>query len=282
MNRIERSHAVLRPNTAASRPYSVLALHCSGADGTQWQHLANLLDPGTELILPDLSGPEIIARGFDMYSFSLADEAEPLIETLRSRAAPVHLVGHSFGGAVALHIARKHPGLVASLCLYEPTAFSLLGRSGSEGSRLFAEIERLTDAIEEALDEDDQALAAQIFTDFWGGAGAWQALRRDRKNAMARWVPKCPLDFGALLYEVPGVPLPPAMPFTLIVGETSHRHTRAVAELLLAEAPWAWSVEVQGAGHLGPFTCRNRVAETVALHLQRCANAVVHSARASG
>lgn len=248
---------------------TVMALHCSGADSTQWQHLAGYFAPGTELVLPNLAGAEAVAQGWSRKTYALAQEAKPLVASLSRRPAPVHLVGHSYGGAIALHIAREHPDCVASLCLYEPTSFSLLRNSGSDDRKLFDEIESLAVAIEGAVDEGCPDFAAQIFTDFWGGVGAWQTRRRDRRAVLTNWVPKCPLDFGALLYEPSGADLPADLPITLMVGTQSLRQTRRIAELLVARVPQTHLVEVRGAGHLGPFTFRDRVARLISERHQR-------------
>src|SRR6266516_1098475 len=45
--------------------------------------------------------------------------------------APVHLIGHSYGGGVALRVAVERSNRIASLTLYEPTAFQ-----GSPGAYL--------------------------------------------------------------------------------------------------------------------------------------------------
>ncbi len=215
-----------------------------------------------------------------MTSYALAEEAKPLIARLRRQSGPAHLVGHSYGGAVALHIARNHPELVASLCLYEPTMFSLLNRSVPEDLAMFEEIRILANSISDAISEGCPGFAAQVFTDFWGGQGAWQELRRDRRAALTDWISKCPLDFGALLFEPTTALQRLKQPTTLIVGSQTHRQTKRIGELLVAEIPAARLVEVTGAGHLGPFTFRNAVAELVAGHL--CAFNADHHVRTMG
>jgi non-heme chloroperoxidase len=53
--------------------------------------------------------------------------AADLAELIRTLAVPpVHLVGHSYGGFVALLLARDHPGLVRSLVLEEPALLARL------------------------------------------------------------------------------------------------------------------------------------------------------------
>jgi len=53
------------------------------------------------------------------------DDLAAIIKALS--AAPAHIIGHSFGGAVALRLALRHPELVRSLILIEPGVSGVLG-----------------------------------------------------------------------------------------------------------------------------------------------------------
>ena len=90
-----------------------------------------------------------------------------MINILSKFAAPVDIVGHSYGGALALHIARARPDLVRSLCLYEPTLFSILNNGNPDDSKLFTEIQSLTRAISNGIEDGFPDYSAQIFSDFW-------------------------------------------------------------------------------------------------------------------
>lgn len=53
-----------------------------------------------------------------------ADDLAAIIKAMG--IGPAHIVGHSFGGAVALNLALRHPELVRTLVLAEPAVSSLL------------------------------------------------------------------------------------------------------------------------------------------------------------
>src|SRR3954462_12885429 len=108
-----------------SKP-TVIALHCSGASGQMWRHLAALLGDRFSLLAPDLIGCGAAAPWNGAHDFTVADEAALTIGLIDASHGPVHLVGHSYGGGVALRVARERPSRIASLTLYEPSLLSVL------------------------------------------------------------------------------------------------------------------------------------------------------------
>jgi pimeloyl-ACP methyl ester carboxylesterase len=87
----------------------VIALHCSGSSGRQWRRLAETLGGQYAVVAPDLFGSGSNGHWSGERSFKLADEAAPVIDIIDACQAPVHLVGHSYGGAVALRVALARP-----------------------------------------------------------------------------------------------------------------------------------------------------------------------------
>ena len=188
------------------------------------------------------------------HAFTLADEAARTIALIDESDRKVHLVGHSYGGGVALHVALARPDRIASLTLYEPSAFHLLGNSVARGRGV------RRDPRHRARDRRrrrDRRLSrgAAAFVDYWSGPGAWAALRPAVQDALTRWTPKAPLDFAALIEEpTPAGAYADRLP---CAGHPRRACARADpadrrdAALAAAGRPAA---VVAGAGHMGPLT----------------------------
>ena len=247
----------------------VIALHCSGAGAGEWRHLGETLGPAYTLFAPEHYGCEQTGPWIGTHAFTLADEAARTIDIIDRSLNNVHLVGHSYGGGVALHVALARPDRITSLTLYEPSAFHLLKIMGDHGEAEFAEIADITHATAQSVIAGDFAGAAAVFVDYWGGVGNWAALRPAVQAALIRWVPKAPLDFRALIEE----PTPLAaysdlrMPVLVIRGEHAPRPTRTVAEMLPSMLPQVRLVVIDGAGHMGPFTHGSVVSKLIAAHI---------------
>ena len=150
----------------------------------------------------------------------------------------MHLVGHSYGGGVALHVALARPGRIASLSLYEPSAFHLLRQIGG-GAAAFAEIRSVAYAIATSVVVGDYRRAAITFVEYWSGHGAWNALRPAVQAALITWMPKAPLDFNALFGE-PEMPAAYARmecPALVMRGERAPAPTQIIADTLPSLMP---------------------------------------------
>lgn len=103
---------------AAGRPVVLLPGHSSGAP--MWaENLPSWIGRRTVYALDPIGDAGCSAQSTPMTSPS--DQATWIAEAVRAlRIAPVHVVGHSFGGANAARFAVEHPDLVATLTLEEP------------------------------------------------------------------------------------------------------------------------------------------------------------------
>src|SRR6185295_2895408 len=115
-------------------------LHCSGAGAAQWDTLAAALSGRYQLATPEHYGCPSVGMWPGTHAFALADEAARTLALIDDSEDKVHLVGHSYGGGVALNAALARPEKIASIALYEPSAFHLLRQMGARGAEAYAEI----------------------------------------------------------------------------------------------------------------------------------------------
>lgn len=99
----------------------VEAVYVHGLSGsaTNWTDLAGLLAARASGVAVDLPGFGR-TRPLPRPDYSPAGHADALLCFLAGRGRPVHLLGNSHGGAVALMVAARRPELVRSLTLVSP------------------------------------------------------------------------------------------------------------------------------------------------------------------
>lgn len=99
-------------------PIRILAVHGLGGHGRRWRTLATQYLPDIAVAAPDLIG-----HGRSSYSapWTIDANVTALADLVKARSErPVLVVGHSFGGAIALSLAAAHPDLVSGLLLLDP------------------------------------------------------------------------------------------------------------------------------------------------------------------
>jgi pimeloyl-ACP methyl ester carboxylesterase len=247
----------------------VMALHCSGADGTQWRNLSDTLGTNYTVLTPEHYGSESTGPWTGEHAFTLADEAERSIALIDESEEKIHLVGHSYGGGVALHIALSRPERIASMSLYEPTAFHLLRQMGQTGATAFAEINGLARHIRHCIATGDHRAGVASFVDYWNRPGTWKAMRPAAQNRLMRWAPKAPLDFQALIDDATPVKAYKTLNFPVVIlrGEYAPLPTRVISERLIEILPRGRLKTIAGAGHMGPLTHASEVSRLIARHI---------------
>jgi pimeloyl-ACP methyl ester carboxylesterase len=223
---------------------------------SQWSSLKAQLGDAYRCIPVDLQGygaspfPAAADAGED-YTHTLAHEVDAVIAATASELEPgeaFHLIGHSFGGACALHMARRMPQRVLSLTLFEPVAFHLLPASHPAKQEIVGVVERIKAS---ANDRD----ATRIFIDYWNRPGAFDDAPNGAQEKMVAQIAKVRLDFDALLGEQATLAdlSMLTMPSLVMAGERSPASTRLLVEQLGASLPNATAVQTRGA-HMGPIT----------------------------
>jgi pimeloyl-ACP methyl ester carboxylesterase len=247
------SRPILRSSIiAAGNGAPVLLLHGSASAAVMWAPAIDALKPKFRVIAPDLIGYGRTESWSDGHDFSVEDEL-CLLEPLLPRGAPVHVVGHSYGGLVALHLALAGRIALRSLTLIEPVAFFLLPHAGAHEA--WAEIRALGDGYTARIAVDETESALREFIDYWAGRGAWDAMDETLRAQIRRSARKIVLDFQVAFTD-PGLAAVRALkcPVRVLSGGRSRAPTRRIASFLADELPSAELEVVADANHLLPLT----------------------------
>ena len=157
----------------------VVLVHCSASSARQWKPLAEELAAFRNVPF-DLWGHGNQGRWHGVGPLSLAQEAMA-IHAACPDGPPFHLVGHSYGGGVALKFALNRPERLRSLTLIEPSSFHVLKDAQGTDARLLDEIRAVAETLNRGVICGDYISGIQTFIDYWGGAGSWESLPDDKK-----------------------------------------------------------------------------------------------------
>ena len=233
---------------------SVVCLHSSTASSAQWRPLMDQLCDKYRVLAVDLYGEGKSPLWTSARDCTIDDELE-LLNPLLDQRAPFTLVGHSYGGAVAVRIALAKRQSVQALVLYEPALWGLLATVApdDEGTK---EIEAVRQSLVEQLGLGNDEAATQGFIDYWAGAGTWASLPEHRRPSLIegakanarKWRESLGYPFSE--EEIQDLHLP----VLLLAGSSSTRAAGSVVTRLQALLPQAEVVDLPGLGHLGPLT----------------------------
>ena len=247
----------------------VIALHCSGAGASEWYSLADVLSDDYQLLAPEHYGSVTNGAWTGEHDFTLADDAARAIALMDASQRKVHLIGHSYGGGVALHVALARPSQIASISIYEPSAFHLLRQLGESGAKAFSEIAGVARRIADGVLTGDYRRAVAGFVDYWNDAGTWETMRPAAQRALMRWAPKGPLEFRALIENSTPARAYRILKCPVLIMRGGHalRPSRIIADRLAELLPDSRLLVIDGAGHMGPFTHASKVAALIARHI---------------
>jgi pimeloyl-ACP methyl ester carboxylesterase len=254
---------------AGSGP-GVVCLHANASTSGQWRELIERLAPRFHVLAPDFhdcgQGPHWPS---DLV-IGLRDEVG-LIEPVLSKAgSPLALVGHSYGGAVALAAALANPRRVRAMALYEPTLFALLDGEKPAPNEADGIRNAVARAVS-ALDAGDRNAAAEHFIDYWMGEGAWRRMPEKNRTPIAASVTRV-RRWAHALFTAP-TPLAAFrsldIPVLYITGKRSTASALGVARLLTSALPRVERVELDGLGHMGPVTHPGPVNDHIREFLER-------------
>lgn len=267
---------------AAAAAPTLLLLHSSGASHRQWRQLVAQLGQNWRILAPDLFGyrdtpmPEATPS---VRRSIVQDEMDLLGALLQQADGPVHVVGHSYGGAIGIELALLHPERIASLAVYEPVMFALL--RDSEQQAAWSEIAQVAQRQVDLVAAGNLRAAASHFIGYWTAPGGYEAMPEAMQETVAAGMPKVADEFREVLRRRDA---PPdfsrlTMPVLLLCGSHTTTAARGVVAELRRLLPAPRFVEVAGGRHMAPLQQPDLVNPLLADFLDITAQIAQHGLR---
>lgn len=221
----------------------IVLLHSGGSHGGQWSKVVDVLGPGWSVIAPNLLGFGVTEAWPVPGKLSHDLQAGLVAQVIDSTVGQaVDVVGHSYGGSVAIRLAVNRADKVRSPVLIEPIVDCLL------------------------------ASGWQAFIEVRNGPGTWEKLSDRRRqefldqSSQAREAVLSNLNNPTTLAECAGI----AVPMTVVCGGQTTAPDRRASEVLRDAARGARYEIIEGAGHMSPLSHPAEVARIVRDHMAAC------------
>jgi len=242
----------------------VVLLHATLSTGRQLAPLARALGAPGDLcvVTPDRQGSG--TRRLDPpREVDVAEHVADLAALLDAEGVErAIVVGHSFGGLVALEAAARLPERVAAVVAYEPPYAPLADPAVRPYFAIVAQQTR------DALKRDGRPGAARAFLERVAGPGTWSAMPERARVFLAAEGGGAVADAGMAGLDpdsLAGV----SCPVTILTGSASETFYAPIAEGLAARIPGARRVDLPGLRHTAPITDPALIADAVRAALAR-------------
>jgi pimeloyl-ACP methyl ester carboxylesterase len=239
----------------AGRGAPVVLLHSSASSNRQWRKLTERLSPRLRVIAPNLRGTGATTAWHAPRRQTIADAAQVVLGLVEGLGLdePLRLVGHSWGGAVALQAAHVLGERVSKLVLYEPMLPGLLKTHGR--LQAAAETRELYQYLQRCAAEGDWLAAAERFTDYFNGDGVWAATPPERRQGIAGLLPPNLHEWDAAMASMRVDGFAGVSAQTLLMRGRTTRPALSEMVAVLYQRFTHWRlVDVAGCGHMAPLT----------------------------
>jgi pimeloyl-ACP methyl ester carboxylesterase len=231
---------------------AVVFVHGALLEHHDWDVVAAQLAQSFQVLSYDRRGHSQ-SLGNGSFDDDLADLAA-LIEYLQ--LAPVHLVGNSLGGCIALRLAVARPELLRSVSVHEPPLLALLADDPKTRPAV-EQVQHLVRAVLDDLTTGQTDRGARRFVEEIAfGDGAWERLpSRVQKTIIANTATFIeentdPGIYGIDLHALSHV----AIPVMITQGTQSPPFLASVLDQVQAVLPQVERRVLQGVGHVPQLT----------------------------
>lgn len=232
----------------------VILVHSSVSGNRQWYSLVNDLKDRYHVLAINLFGYGRTTPWQADSPQTLADQARLVLALQEMVGVPVHLVGHSFGGSVALKAASQLGARISGLVLLNPNPFYLLAQRGRWEA--YAEARAVRDHVKRYGAIGDWRQVAELFAAYWVGEGAWEAMPPKRQEAFIESLPPNYHEWDAVMNETTPIDEWKKIfaPTLVVYAAQDPRSIREIVDLFRSACPHWFFKEIASGRHMAPLT----------------------------
>ncbi len=247
----------------------VVALHGSAGSPKQWRALEISMEGRRQVVCPDIPGYGSTPGAVVPMAAMMDAEASIIVQQIMEIGQPVHLVGHSYGGAVALKVALQAPSALSSLTLIEPAMFHLLNQGDINDRKLYQQITAIAGMISAALAEGSPGAGMERFVDFWNGRGSYANYGPEMQSTLASQAGQVAANFATGMAQNWTIDACRKItcPTLAVMGLESRLIAQRVTEMVAESIPDMQLAMIADAGHMAPFTHSGVVNRLIAGHI---------------
>jgi pimeloyl-ACP methyl ester carboxylesterase len=228
----------------------LVMVHGSPGEGRSWGRVVPHLKVRFRTICPDLPGyggsDRLVVDEPAGRMFAMGAAVAHLVDSL---GEPVRLVGHSFGGNIALQAALQvQAGAVDRIVLFEPVYFRALQLTGDDAA-LKPAAAHFEDYARRAIAGEPEVVRLMI--DYWFGEGAFGRMPDPVRGYLSGAAARNAIDVRSSFLGTSTAADLAALQHlvTIVDGETSPEIVRSIARALVKLLPAARMVGLTGANH---------------------------------
>ena len=226
----------------------IIFIHGSFANSKSWRKIRELLDASQKSISVNLPGHGGLADPPDFDDPEFETEFDAIRAQSNMLDQPVHLIGHSYGGVVALAATLIGAFNVKKLTLFEPVAVGILNTFKRENSIKI--VEKFVQDYFNASELGEENVCARVI-DFWGGSGAYDQIPPHVQATMApmaennlrHWKLCKKSNFDAKLFQEIKIPV------SIVHGTRSNSVAKDIAKTLHENIAESNLFSIEGASH---------------------------------
>ena len=209
-------------------------------------------------------------KGGPQYSVEThADDLASFVEEVVQ--CPAHIVGHSYGGGVALALAVAKPDWVKSLCLYEPVGLPSAISDPEHLATIANERSGMAPVADAAAKGELVAAVKQAVEYIEGIPGSFNSLPREVQQAILENAHTLEQHLSAPPSKVTCANLHEvSAPVTLLWGADTRPYFAIFANAIGQCLVNVEVVVLPGVRHLAPLQDPDLLAREVLAHLERC------------